>query len=128
MTGGVMALAALGVAAGNWAVYWPKIKAMRVPLRPVGQQVVMVVAIVLAVAALVRGTGTLGGVAALLAIAAAAMFLFFTLNSTMPHAVPKVGVGDPILDFTTPTADGEEFTLSSLFGAPFLLKFFRGHW
>ncbi len=101
---------------------------MRVPLRPVGHQAVMLVAIVLGVLALARGTGTLGGIGAVLAIVAAGMFLFFTLNSAMPHAVPKVAVGEPILDFTTPSATGEDFALSSLAGTPFLLKFFRGHW
>ena len=128
MNGGMLAGLAFGVAVGNWAVYWPKIKAMRVPLRPVGHQAVMCAAILLGLLAFMRGPGALGGLAAVLALAAAGMFLFFTLNSAMPHETPAVAVGEPILDFTAKDAAGNDFTLASLQGTPFLLKFFRGHW
>ncbi len=127
-TGFWLAVLGFGLAAGNWAVYWPKIKAMRVPLRPVGHQAVMVAVLVLAVLAFANGPGLLGGILAGLAIPLAGMFLFFTLRSTMPKNIPAVAVGKPILDFTAKRADGQDFALGSLRGAPFLLKFFRGHW
>lgn len=128
MSGGLLAVVAFLIAAGNWAVYWPKIKAMRVPLRPVGHQAVMGGAIVLALIAFMRGPGLLGGGAAVLALLAAGMFLFFTLNSAMPPNTPAVAVGETILDFTAKDSAGADFALASLKGAPFLLKFFRGHW
>ena len=127
-TGFWLGVLALGAGVGNWAVYWPKIKAMHVPLRPRGHQAVMAAVLLLAGLAFANGPGALGGVVAGLAIPAAGMFLFFTLNSAMPHKTPAVAVGKPILNFTAKTADGQDFALSSLQGAPYLLKFFRGHW
>lgn len=127
-SGLILGLGALVLAVGNWAVYWPKIKAMRVPLRPVGHQAVMVAVLVLAGLAFANGPGWLGGVAAVLALVAAGLFMFFTLNSAMPHKQPAVTVGGAILDFTATDTAGHEFSLASLRGTPFLLKFFRGHW
>lgn len=121
-------LIAFAIVLANGAVYWPKIKAMRVPLRPVGHQAVMVVGMVVAVLAFVGGPGVLGGICAALALLIGGLFLFMTLASGMPHKVPAVAAGQPFLDFTTKDADGKDFTLSALTGSPFLLKFFRGHW
>jgi len=39
-----------------------------------------------------------------------------------------VAVGDAMLRFTAPDAEGKEFDSASLAGRPYLLKFFRGHW
>ena len=128
VNGNVLSIVALGLNMGNGAVYWPKVKALRVPLRPVGHQAVMVLGIVLAVMAFWRGVGLVGGIAAILALLAGGMFLFFTLTSRVPRKEPSVAVDQPALNFTTMDADGSHFTLSSLIGTPVLLKFFRGGW
>ena len=128
MNGTVLGIGALAVTGASWAIYWPTIAAMRVPLRPTGYQAAKVLAIGLAIAAFTTGPGLLGGIAAALAIVGSGMFLFFTLMSTMPGNTPTVGVGQPILDFTAKDAAGNDFSLASLKGTPFLLKFFRGHW
>ena len=128
VNGNVLSIVALGLNMGNGAVYWPKVKALRVPLRPVGHQAVMVLGIVLAVMAFWRGVGLVGGTAAILALLAGGMFLFFTLTSRVPKKVPSVAVDQPAPNFTTMDADGSHFTLSSLNGTPVLLKFFRGGW
>ena len=88
----------------------------------------MVLGIVVAVMAFLKGPGLLAGVAASFAVLAGSLFLFFTLTSRLPEKVPGVTVGQPALDFTTRDADGNNFTLSSLKGRPVLLKFFRGGW
>jgi len=128
MAGLVLGGAAFLTSVATWAAYWPTIAAMRVPLRPVGHQTAMFVSLALGIVAVVVGAGFLGGALAVLGMIGAGMFLFFTLKSGMPHKVPSVGVGQQILDFTAPDAEGGSFDLASLRGAPFLLKFFRGHW
>jgi hypothetical protein len=126
--GAVLGLLAFGTVFGSWAVYWPKIKAMRVPLHPLGHQAVIVLGLILAMVSFTQGPGLLGGIGAALAFLAGGLFLFFTLMSGMPEKAPAVAVGQSFLDFTAKDADGNDFTLSSLKGTPFLLKFFRGHW
>lgn len=116
------------MAVGNWAVYWPKIKAMQVTLRPVGHQTVMVCALVLAVLAAFNQPGIIGGGLAGFTIPVAGMFLFFTLNSGMPHKPLPVRVGQPMPRFAATAANGGVFDSAQLEGKPYLLKFFRGHW
>ena len=126
--GTALGLAAFAIVGGSWAVYWPKVRQVRVPLRPWGHWIAKVLGVALAIGAFAVGPGILGGTAALLALLLGGMFLFFTLNSAMPDKTPATSVGEPILDFTAQDSGGETFTLSSLGGRPFLLKFFRGHW
>jgi hypothetical protein len=126
--GTLTGLAALALVVGSWAVYWPKIKRVRVPLLPWGHWLVTGVGIGLAIGALAAGGGLVGGAAAVLAVLLGGTFFFLSLASRMPGNTPAVSVGQPILDFTALDSDGNEFSLSSLRGQPFLLKFFRGHW
>ena len=65
-----------------------------------------------------------GGLAALLGLGFASLRL---LSGQAPNR-PTVGVGEPMLAFSAPDADGAVFDSESLSGRPYLLKFFRGHW
>ena len=116
------------VVIGAWASYWPRIKAHRVPRRPIGYQVVMIAGSLLAMFSLSRGTGpactTLAGVALL----GATCFLFSILTSAVPAKVPAVHVGGRMLPFQAKDQDGADFDSASLAGSPVLLKFYRGHW
>ncbi len=126
--GGILALLALAVVLANGAVYWRKIRAVRVPLRPVVEQALMLLGMGLAGLALASQPGLFGGLAAGSALLLAGLFLFATLTSGTPRQAAAVAVGQPAPDFTATDADGQPFRLSALRGAPVLLKFFRGHW
>ena len=95
VSGSLLGIVALGIAVASAATYWPKVRALRVPLRPVGNQALMVLGIVLAVMAFLKGPGLLAGVAASFAVLAGSLFLFFTLTSRLPEKVPGVTVGQP---------------------------------
>ena len=88
----------------------------------------MLLGVVLAVLALVRGAGGLGVVLAILAVIGAIFFLFSSFTSALPQKRLAVAVGDPVLPFVATDASGAPFDLGSLAGRPFLLKFFRGFW
>ena len=85
-------------------------------------------AIGLAVAALTQEPGFLGGVPAVLTALLGSGFLFLAVLAPQSSQTAAVGVGEPALDFTALTENGEPFELASLKGSPLLLKFFRGHW
>lgn len=123
-----LAVFAAVVVFGAWASWWAKIKALTVPRNSVIYLALMSSGIVLGLWGLSRGAGALGGILAFSAIVAAAMFLFTAYISGMPSAPPGAAVGEKFLDFTASDSDGGDFTLSSLAGRPFLLKFYRGHW
>ncbi|HLH21390.1 MAG TPA: hypothetical protein VK066_02635 [Chloroflexota bacterium] len=127
-SGTVLALLALGLVLANGAVYWSKIRAVRVPLHPVVEQALMAIGIGLAGLALVSRPGLVGGVLAVVAMLLAGLFLAVTLTSRTPRKAAAVAVGQPAPDFTAVDADGRAFRLAALRGAPVLLKFFRGHW
>jgi uncharacterized membrane protein YhhN len=128
ISGSVLILVALGLVVGSVAAYWPKVKALRVPLRPVGYQAAMVLGMLLALMGLVKEPGLLSGMAASLAVLAGGSFLFVTLTSRLPDKFPSAAVGQLAPDFTARDSDGKNFTLSSLEGRTVLLKFFRGYW
>jgi hypothetical protein len=111
-----------------WALYWPRIKAHRVPRQPIVYQAAMTAGAILAVLALGSSPGVVGALLAAIALVGAGFFLFSSMTSAMPRKAPAVAVGDRYLDFIAADADGGDFALSSLEGRPFLLKFYRGHW
>ncbi|RMF20282.1 MAG: hypothetical protein D6760_11895 [Deltaproteobacteria bacterium] len=123
-----IALFAALVVAGAWASYWPRIKAHRVPRRPIVHQAAMAAGICLAILGLVRGPGTLGVVLAVFAVIGAIFFLFSSLTSAVPQKRPAVEVGGRVLPFEATDSEGARFDLGSLAGRPILLKFFRGFW
>jgi hypothetical protein len=113
---------------GAWGSWWAKIKALTVPRNAIVYQGLMALGTVLAIWGMIRGAGALGGMLAFAAILAGGMYLFTSFISALPTAPAGVAVGEKILDFTAVDSDGEAFSLSSLHGRPFLLKFYRGHW
>ncbi len=128
MSGFAPALTAALMVMGAWALYWPLIKRMQVPLRPVGFQAVVGAGMIMSLVSLLLGAGLFGLLLDFVALAAGGFFLFSTMNSRMPERRPKVAAGETILDFSATASDGRSFSLSSLHGDPFILKFFRGHW
>lgn len=65
-----------------------------------------------------------GGVAALVGFSFSAL----RLQSAQKPNAPTVGLGEKMLAFSAPDAEGVDFDLSTVSGRPYLLKFFRGHW
>jgi hypothetical protein len=126
--GTTLALAALLAACGTLAWYYPKIINVTAPLRPWREQALMGLALVLAGSASVLDPGLLGYLSGGLAALLAGLFLLLTLTSGLPDQPPAVAVGGEAPDLHAFDADGREFRLSQLRGAPVLLKFFRGHW
>ena len=126
--GSTFAFVAFFLAAAGWALYWRRIGALRAARHPWGFQLTMAVALGAAVFAFLDGPGTAGGVFAAIAVLASVMFLFTSLASGLPEAVPTVGIGDAALDFKSLDARGEPFDSHELRGQAYLLKFFRGHW
>jgi hypothetical protein len=123
-----LALTSLFLSLAAWGVYWRLIFSMRVPRKPRGFQFVMAVSSALAIAALFGRPGWAGASVAAVSLLASSMFLFTSVMSAVPRAVPTVTVGEPILSFAGLDADGATFESAALAGRPFLLKFFRGHW
>ena len=56
------------------------------------------------------------------------LFLILNFTGYQNRKEPAVRLGERILDFTALDAEGKPFSVSSLHGRAFLLKFFRGHW
>jgi len=65
-----------------------------------------------------------GGLAALIGFTFSAL----RLQSAQKPNRPTVGLGDKMLAFSAPDAEGADFDLTTIAGRPYLLKFFRGHW
>ena len=86
------------------------------------------VAALLGLAAFVVGPGVLGGVAAGVALVGGLALPALYAGSGQSRRPPAVAVGRAVLDFVARDDAGEAFDLARLRGAPFLLKFFRGHW
>lgn len=113
---------------GAWASWWAKIKALTVPRNAIVYQCLMGVGVAMALWGMLRGPGAIGGLLAFCAVIAGGMYLYTSFISELPTAPAAVAVGQEILDFSAVDSDGAEFSLSSLRGQPFLLKFYRGHW
>jgi lysylphosphatidylglycerol synthetase-like protein (DUF2156 family) len=128
MSGLVLALVAFAILGASSAHYFSTIRAVRVAKRPRANQVATAVAMGLALVALGRGAGWVGGALAIAVLAIGGLSLFLTLASGLPPGRITVSVGGPALDFEAPDAAGRAFRLSSLRGQRILLKFFRGHW
>jgi hypothetical protein len=106
----------------------PSFHQATVSLRPWREQALMVLAILLAGGAAFMDPGVIVYVSGGIAILLAGLFLLLTLTSGLPDQPPAVAVGETAPDFRALDAEGNEFHLSQLRGAPVLLKFYRGHW
>lgn len=126
--GDALGVISLVLVVGTGAIWFRKIAAVDIPQARAGYVAAFAAAALLGVASFVVGNGLLGGVSAGVGIAFGGMMAGLRAISKQDAKVPAVRVGEPILDFTAPDDDGNAFTLSSLSGTPFLLKFFRGHW
>ena len=127
-TGTILAVLSLATAAGNIAAYYPKMMSNRATLRPRREQALMALALLMALAAFLLSPGVAGYVLGSLAIIPASLFLLGTFTSSLPYQQPAVQVDELAPDFSGLDADGKEFHLSDLRGAPVLLKFYRGYW
>lgn len=85
-------------------------------------------AVALGVAAFVKGSGWIGGVAAVPAILIGLFFPFTMAISRQEVASDAIRVGDTIPHFTSVDDRGEPFDSETLRGHPVLIKFFRAHW
>jgi hypothetical protein len=128
VSGAVLGLLALALLAQAGYVWLRSIREVRTGERRPLVLLVVLAGLGLGMLALARGPGVAGGIAAGLAVALAALFLLFQLLGRQSRRVPAVAVGQPMLDFTAPDAEGNPFQLASLHGRPYLLKLFRGHW
>jgi cytochrome oxidase Cu insertion factor (SCO1/SenC/PrrC family) len=128
VSGDRLALLALLVALVAGAEFGRRIRRVSVPARRIAFDLAWLAALALGAAAFARGTGWAGALAAGTACALGAVMLLLRLQSAQLALVPRVAVGLPVLDFSAPDEHGRPFSLASLAGRPFLLKFFRGHW
>ncbi len=112
----------------GWASWWAKIKAMTVPRNAIVYQAIMASGVVLIVMGMSRGAGVPGGLLGMVGLLAGGMYLVTSFISGLPEEPLAVQIGERILDFEATDSAGEPFSLSSLDGRPFLLKFYRGHW
>jgi hypothetical protein len=128
MSGTILGLLALALLAQAGYVWMRSIREVRTGERRPLVLLAVVGGLGLGLLAFARGPGVVGGSAAGLAVALGALFLLLQPLSRQARRVPAVAVGGPILDFTAPDAEGNPFRLASLYGRPYLLKFFRGHW
>ena len=128
MSGLILGLLALGLFAQAGFVWMRSIREVRTGERRSLVLLVVIASLGLALLAFAREPGWIGGVAAGLAIAGGGLFLLLQALCKQTKATPAVVVGREILDFTAPDAEDRPFTLGSMRGRPYLLKFFRGHW
>jgi hypothetical protein len=116
------------VVLAGWTSWWAKIKALTIPSKPIAYQSLMAAGIVLIVWGMIRGAGPLGGMIGFVGLVAGGMYLWTSTMRELPKQTLAVRVGEPVLDFDASDSDGAAFSISSLSGKPFLLKFYRGHW
>jgi cytochrome oxidase Cu insertion factor (SCO1/SenC/PrrC family) len=126
--GALLASLALATALATGAEFMRRMRAVAIPRNRIAFDLAWGAALALGVAAFVQGVGIAAGLAAGLACALGGLMLLLRLQSAQAANLPRVAVGGPILDFRAPDEDGRPFSLASLSGRPFLLKFFRGHW
>ena len=90
---------------------------------------VWAIAWLMAMAALVQGTGSLWaniGVGFALFVASFCLFTVFIGGQKGGTGLFKVG--SPLPELIAPNENDVSFDIASLAGKPILLKFFRGHW
>jgi threonine dehydrogenase-like Zn-dependent dehydrogenase len=126
--GDALGVIGLMLAASAGALWFRKVVAVEIPEARAPFTAAFAAAAVLGIASFALGNGVVGGISAGLAIALGGSMAGLRAISKQDGKLPAVRVGDRILDFTAPDEDTNAFSLASLSGSPFLLKFFRGHW
>jgi peroxiredoxin len=129
-SGTILTALAFVTVAANLATHYPKITGNRAALRPRREQLLMVLAVLLAGAGVLLQPGIAGYALGAIAVVPALLFLLATSTSGLPRQTlaVAVAVGQPAPDFSLTDADGLPFRLSELRGMPVLLKFYRGYW
>ena len=128
MTADMWRLLAGALAIGGMIAWFRRVKAVNIPRDRRRFMAIFLAAMAMGIYAIAEGSGWLGGIGAAIAILVGVLNAVLRAQSKQAAGVPAVAVGQPILDFTAPDEQGQMFTLASLKGTPFLLKFFRGHW
>lgn len=128
MSGTILGVLALLLLIQAGVVWMRLIREVRVGERRTLVLAAVAAAVGLGALALWRGPGWASGSAAVVAVGVGSLFLLLSALGRQSRGTPVVKLGAPILDFTAPDAEGKPFSLASLAGRPYLLKFFRGHW
>ena len=128
MSGFVLACLALASIAASIVIWMRMIQRVELGARRWVVNTMIAGAILLGVAAFVKGPGLLGGILAGTTILVGGVYLFLLAMAGQSKQAPAVAVGSPLPGFTAPDENGQPFELGSLGGRPVLLKFFRGHW
>ena len=119
---------ALFVAVAALAVWFQKVKQVNIPANRIVFHCLMAIVISAGIYTWVGDAHWAANTAATLAIIVACLWFMLRAQSSQSSAGPVVTVGEKILDFSAADEDGNTVELSSMYGNPFLLKFFRGHW
>jgi hypothetical protein len=119
---------ALFVAVAALAVWFQKVKQVNIPANRIVFHSLMAIVILAGIYTWVGDAHWAANTAATLAIIVACLWFMLRAQSSQSSAGPVVTVGEKILDFSAADEDGNTVDLSSMYGNPFLLKFFRGHW
>lgn len=80
------------------------------------------------IAGLLTATNWLEYSAAAVPVLLSLVLLYLIYHSRQSSQPPAVKVGDAMPDFTARDENGDDFTISSLHGSAYILKFYRGHW
>lgn len=106
----------------------------KVPIKPIGLIVSLVIGILFAVAAFYKAIpGDLVTtlpivILAFISIFMGTFFLWVLTQRKTPIGNIKVRVGDTLIPFEAKTSDGSDFTLADFKGKRILFKFYRGAW
>lgn len=128
MTGLIFAIASLVISIAAWARWLKTALRQAVPDNLAGYGLAMVTGLGLGVAAFFNAPGIGGGLIAGVAMFMSLFWLLTAVAGKQKTNTPKIIVGQPLPAYTALNEDGSAFDSQSLNGAPYLLKFFRGHW
>jgi hypothetical protein len=128
MTGSILAWLAAALLVTFVVVWQLAIKRVEVGERRGLISAIIWLAMLLAIAALAQGTGTLAGVLAGVTLFVGGAYTFLYLMAGQSKQAPAVTVGEPLPVFSARDENGDVFEVASLQGHPILLKLFRGHW
>ncbi len=127
-TGTKLGIAAVVLAVGCAITWFQLARAVAIPENRALFIVAWLSAVVLGVAAFVKGAGWGGRFAAIAAIVLGSFLPFTVSISEQVASANAIQVGDTIPAFTAPDDQGEIFDSERLRGKPVLMKFFRAHW
>ena len=128
MTGLFLAIASLVIVLATWRQWFKAALRQAVPDNLAGFVLAMATGLGLAIAAFFNAPGVVGGLLAAAATFMSVFWLLLTAAGKQKTGAAEIVVGQPLPAYTAMNEDGSSFDSQSLSGAPYLLKFFRGHW